>query len=224
VPRAAAGETHLKAQASGILFEGSLPLPHCQIANGSAREARRIWRTRTRPTLSSSAVLPVTAAHGFSLAAGATLEVLLDNGDSPYGSRGAAADIRGSCAFAWLNDLGSGSHESPMPYMIRAAMSTGLVSALGGASPSPTRRETDGIAARSRAGLETFDSLPRSAYETPERALMAGRGPAPKDPRDRARSNSPPTPWRINRSSSPQPPLPATMPDGSEWPERTRQW
>jgi hypothetical protein len=70
-------------------------------------------------------------------------------------------------------------------------MSTGLVSALGGASPSPTRRETGGIAARSRAGLETFDSLPRSAYETPERALMAGRGPAPKDPRDRARSNSP---------------------------------
>jgi hypothetical protein len=54
---------------------------------------------------------------------------------------------------------------------------------------------------------------------------LAGRGPAPKDPRDRARSNSPPIPWRIvNTPPSPQPPLPATMPDGSEWPERTRQW
>jgi hypothetical protein len=54
---------------------------------------------------------------------------------------------------------------------------------------------------------------------------MAGRGPIPKDPRDRARQNASPVPYQIiDAAPSPQPPLPATMPDGSEWPERTRQW
>jgi hypothetical protein len=48
---------------------------------------------------------------------------------------------------------------------------------------------------------------------------------APKDPRDRARQNAPSIPWRIlDTPPSPQPPLPTTMPDGSEWPVRTRQW
>jgi hypothetical protein len=38
-------------------------------------------------------------------------------------------------------------------------------------------------------------------------------------------SNASPIPWRIvNTPPSPQPPLPARMPDGSEWPERTREW
>jgi hypothetical protein len=54
---------------------------------------------------------------------------------------------------------------------------------------------------------------------------MAGRGPAPKDPRDRARRNPPRYPTLvIDGPPSPQPPLPATMPDGEPWPDRTRQW
>jgi len=54
---------------------------------------------------------------------------------------------------------------------------------------------------------------------------MAGRGPAPKDPRDRARRNSSGIPMRfIESDPAPQPDLPATMPDGSDWPEQTRQW
>jgi hypothetical protein len=28
----------------------------------------------------------------------------------------------------------------------------------------------------------------------------------------------------VEADPAPQPPLPATMPDGSEWPEQTRQW
>jgi hypothetical protein len=51
------------------------------------------------------------------------------------------------------------------------------------------------------------------------------KGPIPKDPRDRARRNKPTIPYRIiTASPSPQPPLPATMPDGEPWPEQTRKW
>jgi hypothetical protein len=59
---------------------------------------------------------------------------------------------------------------------------------------------------------------------------MAGRGPAPKDPRDRVRKNSPADSRYgyslriVEANPAPQPELPATMPDGSEWPEQTRQW
>jgi hypothetical protein len=53
---------------------------------------------------------------------------------------------------------------------------------------------------------------------------MAGRGPAPKDPRDRAHELAE-HPHRIVKSSpSPRPPLPASMPDGSDWPEQTIKW
>jgi len=57
---------------------------------------------------------------------------------------------------------------------------------------------------------------------------MAGRGPAPKDPRDRVRHSSNyrhgPRYVIVEANPAPQPPLPATMPDGSDWPEQTRQW
>lgn len=50
---------------------------------------------------------------------------------------------------------------------------------------------------------------------------MAGRGPAPKDPNRRARTNSDPVPLRV---ISVQPKGQPDLPDSREWPERTRQW
>lgn len=50
---------------------------------------------------------------------------------------------------------------------------------------------------------------------------MAGRGPAPKDPSKRARSNADPIPaTKIPRLSNPQPPLP----DGFDWHPQTQIW
>lgn len=54
---------------------------------------------------------------------------------------------------------------------------------------------------------------------------MAGRGPAPKDPERRARTNSEPiatTVVRFERAEAPR--LPAKMPTGERWPARTRAW
>lgn len=61
--------------------------------------------------------------------------------------------------------------------------------------------------------------------------VMAGRGPAPKDPGRRARKNQEPQPETILRSETAEPP---ELPDfriqsGQEiieyqWPERTREW
>jgi hypothetical protein len=63
------------------------------------------------------------------------------------------------------------------------------------------------------------------AGEEHETLQDPGLGPAPKDPRDRARQNAPSIPWRIiDTPPSLQPPLPATTPDGSEWSVRTRPW
>src|SRR5687768_3199702 len=54
---------------------------------------------------------------------------------------------------------------------------------------------------------------------------MAGRGPLPKDPRDRVRTNRPRIPFRtIIAPPAPQPPLPDHMPDGEPWPEQTIKW
>lgn len=50
---------------------------------------------------------------------------------------------------------------------------------------------------------------------------MAGRGPAPKDPKRRARTNSDPTPsttLRFERAEQPE------LPEGFEWHPRTVQW
>ena len=50
---------------------------------------------------------------------------------------------------------------------------------------------------------------------------MPGRGPMPKDPRDRARRNSDIVPHRVIESDPvSQPPLPARMPNGEDWPAR----
>jgi hypothetical protein len=67
--------------------------------------------------------------------------------------------------------------------------------------------------------------------------IMAGRGPAPKDPKTRARRNKPATPAKTVTAPArkvPQPPLPRLtvnkMIDGTdvqveyEWPERTKAW
>lgn len=54
---------------------------------------------------------------------------------------------------------------------------------------------------------------------------MAGRGPAPKDPNRRARTNAEPIPLRVIAAQpTDQPPLPEVMPDGEPWPPRTVQW
>ena len=54
---------------------------------------------------------------------------------------------------------------------------------------------------------------------------MAGRGPAPKDPSQRARRNKDPQPLRvIDAEPTPQPDLPATMPGGNPWPDETTRW
>lgn len=54
---------------------------------------------------------------------------------------------------------------------------------------------------------------------------MAGRGPAPKDPKRRARRNAEPAPSTIVRyEPADQPRLPAKMPSGEKWPARTRAW
>lgn len=66
-------------------------------------------------------------------------------------------------------------------------------------------------------------------------AVMAGRGPAPKDPNKRVRRNADPTPLRvIHAEPIPQPDLPTfdvqVEVDGTlvsqefAWPERTREW
>jgi hypothetical protein len=87
-------------------------------------------------------------------------------------------------------------------------------------SPSP-----GGIGAQFLYGFGDFTSSQASSVRIQERRFTMGRGPVPKDPRDRARRNAPPIPYRYIRSpASPQPPLPPSMPDGSDWPEQTRQW
>lgn len=54
---------------------------------------------------------------------------------------------------------------------------------------------------------------------------MAGRGPAPKDPRKRARTNSDQVPLRVIAAEPvTQPELPEVMPDGNPWPGRTMAW
>jgi hypothetical protein len=54
---------------------------------------------------------------------------------------------------------------------------------------------------------------------------MAGRGPAPKDPSQRARRNKDPQPLRvIDAEPTPQPDMPATMPGGEPWPTETVTW
>jgi hypothetical protein len=54
---------------------------------------------------------------------------------------------------------------------------------------------------------------------------MAGRGPRPKDPSRRARTNKDPHGMRIVQSEPvKQPPLPDEMPDTRPWPEQTRVW
>jgi len=52
---------------------------------------------------------------------------------------------------------------------------------------------------------------------------MAGRGPAPKDPRRRARRNADGVPTTVIAfTKGTQPPLPEL--DGTDWPDRTREW
>lgn len=54
---------------------------------------------------------------------------------------------------------------------------------------------------------------------------MAGRGPAPKDPRRRQRRNADTVALRvIEASPDAQPGLPDVMPNGDEWPARTLDW
>ena len=54
---------------------------------------------------------------------------------------------------------------------------------------------------------------------------MAGRGPAPKDPQRRARTNADPIPLRVlPRAVVAQPDLPEVMPDGEPWPAQTVAW
>jgi hypothetical protein len=61
---------------------------------------------------------------------------------------------------------------------------------------------------------------------------MAGRGPAPKDPRRRARTNSDPVPLRVIAAEPvDQPDLPESVmistkegPQAFDWPARTVQW
>ncbi len=50
---------------------------------------------------------------------------------------------------------------------------------------------------------------------------MAGRGPAPKDPKRRARSNQDPAPTTVLRHEIAEPP---ELPVGFDWPARTREW
>lgn len=53
---------------------------------------------------------------------------------------------------------------------------------------------------------------------------MAGRGPMPKDPVKRARTNKGPEMRIIESEPTPQPKLPARMPNGEPWPQITRAW
>lgn len=54
---------------------------------------------------------------------------------------------------------------------------------------------------------------------------MAGQGPAPKDPRRRARANADPIPTTLLRSeSADQPPLPRPPKWLVAWPAQTRRW
>lgn len=54
---------------------------------------------------------------------------------------------------------------------------------------------------------------------------MAGRGPAPKDPSERARRNRDPiSQTKLEFVRAAQPGLTAKMPDGSPWPAKTRAW
>lgn len=54
---------------------------------------------------------------------------------------------------------------------------------------------------------------------------MAGRGPAPKDPSKRARTNTDPMGLRVIAASvSAQPELPELMPNMEPWPKATRAW
>lgn len=54
---------------------------------------------------------------------------------------------------------------------------------------------------------------------------MAGRGPAPKDPRRRARRNADPVATTILRHERANPPkLPAKGPAGVPWPAATKAW
>ena len=53
---------------------------------------------------------------------------------------------------------------------------------------------------------------------------MAGRGPQPKDPRDRARRNKGPDLTLITTEPEQQPELPDKMPGGDDWPDQTRSW
>lgn len=54
---------------------------------------------------------------------------------------------------------------------------------------------------------------------------MAGRGPAPKPPDQRARTNRDPiAPTVMQFTRAPQPALPPRMPGGDAWPPRTRAW
>lgn len=50
---------------------------------------------------------------------------------------------------------------------------------------------------------------------------MAGRGPAPKDPKRRARTNADPVPTTVLRFEGAEAP---ELPDGYDWGERTREW
>lgn len=54
---------------------------------------------------------------------------------------------------------------------------------------------------------------------------MAGHGPPPKNPDDRARRNKDPIPAsEVPLVRAKQPDLPPRMPDGRAWPARTRAW
>lgn len=54
---------------------------------------------------------------------------------------------------------------------------------------------------------------------------MAGRGPRPKDPSQRARTNRPDSARiTLEFKLGKQPALPRRMPDGMPWPARTRVW
>lgn len=53
---------------------------------------------------------------------------------------------------------------------------------------------------------------------------MAGKGPLPKHPSQRARRNKGPEMHVIESAPVPQPKLPTKMPNGEPWPKATRDW
>lgn len=54
---------------------------------------------------------------------------------------------------------------------------------------------------------------------------VRGRGPLPKDPAKRARTNKDLRDLRVIEAEPvPAPPLPEVMPSGADWPEQTRVW